>query len=158
LAPMGDVAEGARARSAHLSVEERVFQSLVLAADHLLRGEIEVLRVAELTCSQYNVLRILRSARPEPLSNRTISQRMLTRDSDLTRLLDRLEERGLVTRVRHSRDRRVVTATITDSGLRLLRKLDGPVDRTHREQLEHMTSKQLATLRTLAEQVRRREP
>ncbi|HVQ15355.1 MAG TPA: MarR family transcriptional regulator [Vicinamibacterales bacterium] len=155
---MGDVAEGARARSAQLSVEERVFQSLVLATDHLLRGEIEVLRVASLTFPQYNVLRILRSARPEPLSNRTISQRMLTRDPDLTRLLDRLEERGLVTRVRHSRDRRVVTATITDSGLRLLRKLDGPVDRTHREQLEHMTSKQLSTLRTLAEQVRRREP
>lgn len=155
---MADVVEALRARSAQLSIQERVFQSLMLAADHLLRGEIEVLRVADLTFPQYNVLRILRGARPEALSCGTISQRMLTRDSDLTRLLDRLEERGLVTRVRDSRDRRMVTTTITDSGLQLLRKLDGPVDRVHREQLTHMTPKQLETLRTLAEEVRRREP
>jgi DNA-binding MarR family transcriptional regulator len=154
---MADVAEVLRARSAQSSIEERVFQSLMLAADHLLRGEIEVLRVADLTFPQYNVLRILRGARPEALSCGTISQRMLTRDSDLTRLLDKLEERGLVRRVRDSRDRRMVTATITDSGLQLLRKLDGPVDRVHREQLKHMSPKQLATLRKLAEEVKGRE-
>jgi DNA-binding MarR family transcriptional regulator len=155
---MAGVAEAVRARSAQLSIEERVFQSLMLAADHLLRGEIEVLRVADLTFAQYNVLRILRGARQEALSNGTISQRMLNRDSDLTRLLDKLEARRLVKRVRDSRDRRMVTATITDPGLQLLRKLDGPVDRVHREQLRHMTPKQLETLRTLAEEVRGREP
>jgi DNA-binding MarR family transcriptional regulator len=147
-----------RARGPELSIEERVFQSLMLAADHLLRGEIEVLRVADLTFAQYNVLRILRGGQSEALSCGTISQRMLTRDSDLTRLLDRLEERGLVKRVRDSRDRRMVTAAITDSGLQLLRRLDGPVDRLHREQLKHIPRKQLETLRALAEEVRRREP
>jgi len=149
--------EPVRARSAQLSLEERVFQSLMLAADHLLKGEIEVLRVANLTFPQYNVLRILRGARPAALSNGTISQRMLNRDSDLTRLLDKLEERRLVKRARDSRDRRVVTATITDAGLQLLRKLDGPVDRVHRGQLQHMSRKQLEMLRTLAEEVRRHE-
>jgi DNA-binding MarR family transcriptional regulator len=154
---MAVVVEAIRARSVRLTTEERVFQSLLLAADHLLRGEIDVLRVADLTFPQYNVLRILRGARPEALSCGTISQRMLTRDSDLTRLLDKLDERGLVRRARDPRDRRTVTATITDSGLQLLRKLDGPVGRVHQEQLRHMTPRKLEMLRTLAEEVRARE-
>jgi DNA-binding MarR family transcriptional regulator len=151
---MADVPATQRTRGADVTVEERVFQSLMLAADHLLRGEIEVLRVADLTFPQYNVLRILRGARPEPLPCGTISQRMLTRDSDLTRLLDKLEPRRLVRRDRDARDRRTVTVTITEAGLQLLRKLDGPVGRVHREHLRHMTPDQLETLRALAEEVR----
>ena len=153
-----DAAVSTRARGPELSLEERVFQSLMLAADHLLRGEIEVLRAADLTFPQYNVLRILRGARPEALSCGTISQRMLTRDSDLTRLLDRLEERGLVTRHRHSHDRRTVTAAITGPGLQLLRRLDGAVESVHRDRLKHLSGKQLETLRKLADEVRREEP
>jgi DNA-binding MarR family transcriptional regulator len=151
---MVTVADSPRARSARLSLEEDVFQSLILAADRLLQGEIEVLRVADLTFSQYNVLRILRGAKPDALSCTSISQRMLTRDSDLTRLLDRLEERGLITRVRDARDRRMLCTAITDQGLQLLRKLDGPVGRVHREQLKHMLPKQLETLAALANEVR----
>ena len=151
---MAQPSTGVRSRGADASIEERVFQSLMLAADHLLRGEIEVLRVADLTFPQYNVLRILRGARSEPLSCGTISQRMLTRDSDLTRLLDKLEERRLIQRGRDRHDRRTVTATITEAGLQLLRKLDGPVNRVHREHLKHMTAQQLETLRALAEEVR----
>lgn len=113
-----------------------------------------MLRVADLTFPQYNVLRILRGARPEALSCGTISQRMLTRDSDLTRLLDRLDERGLIRRARDPLDRRSVTTTITEAGLQLLRKLDGPVDRVHRQQLKHMSPKQLEVLRDLADEVR----
>jgi DNA-binding MarR family transcriptional regulator len=153
---MAAVVDQPRARSAQLSLQERVFQSLMLAADHLLKGEVEVLRLADLTFPQYNVLRILRGARPEALSCGTISQRMLTRDSDLTRLLDKLEERGLVRRVRDARDRRMVNATIADAGLHLLLKLDGPVDRAHRQQLAHMRPKQLELLHALAEEVRTR--
>ena len=150
--------EALRTRGPELSLEERVFQSLMLAADHLLRGEVEVLRVADLTFPQYNVLRILRGARPEALACGTISQRMLTRDSDLTRLLDRLEEQGLVRRVRDSRDRRMVTAAITDAGLQLLRRLDGPIERVHRDQLTHIPRKQLETLYALAEAIRKGTP
>src|SRR5688500_11337094 len=154
---MTEAADGQRARSAELSIEGRVFQGVMLAADHPLRGAIEIVRVADLTFPQYNVLRILRGARPEALSCGAISQRMLTRDSDLTRLLDRLEERGLVRRDRDSRDRRMVTAAITDSGVQLLRRLDEPIDRVHRAQLKHLPRKQLETLRALAEEVRRGE-
>jgi DNA-binding MarR family transcriptional regulator len=155
---MADTREAARIRDAQGTVEERVFQSLMLAADHLLRAEVELLRLADLTFAQYNVLRILRGARPDGLSCATISQRMITRDSDLTRILDGLGQRGLVKRTRDQRDRRVVTAEITDQGLRLLRKLDVPVERVHRDQLKHMTRDQLEALRNLAEQVRRHEP
>ena len=155
---MLDAAVSTRARGSQLSLEERVFQSLMLAADHLLRGEIEVLRIADLTFPQYNVLRILRGAGSEALSCGTISQRMLTRDSDLTRLLDRLEERGLVKRDRDSRDRRMVTAAITGPGLQLLRRLDGAVGRVHRDRLKHLSRKQLDTLRRLADEVRQEEP
>ena len=155
---MTDAPRASRARGAELSLEERVFQNLMLAADHLLRGEIEVLRAEDLTFPQYNVLRILRGARPEALSNGTISGRMLTRDSDLTRLLDRLEERGLVTRVRDGRDRRIVTAAITPAGLQLLRRLDAPVQQVHRERLGHIPRRQLDRLLALAEEVWRREP
>jgi DNA-binding MarR family transcriptional regulator len=151
---MTDAAERSRARIGQTSLEEQVFLSLMLAADHLLRAELEVLRVAELTFSQYNVLRILRGARPGALSCGTISQRMVTRDSDLTRLLDKLEERKLIERIRDARDRRMVTAAITDAGLQLLKKLDGPIARVHREQLKHMTQTQLESLRKLAESVR----
>jgi MarR family transcriptional regulator, organic hydroperoxide resistance regulator len=141
-------------RAASRSLEERVFESLMVAADHLLRGEVEVLRSEDLTFPQYNVLRILRGAGKERPSCGAIAERMVTRDSDLTRLLDRLEERGLVERARDAGDRRVVTAGITDAGLQLLRRLDGPVDRVHREQLEHMTAEQLKTLQRLADQAR----
>jgi MarR family transcriptional regulator, organic hydroperoxide resistance regulator len=143
-----------KARATAVRLEERVFQSLVLAADHLLKGEVEVLRLADLTFPQYNVLRILRGARPDALSCGTISERMFTRDSDLTRLLDRLEQRGLVRRERDARDRRIVTSAITDAGLQLLKKLDGPIEHVHRDQLQHMTAEQLETLRQLAERVR----
>jgi DNA-binding MarR family transcriptional regulator len=73
-------------------------------------------------------------------------------------LLDRLEDRALVKRVRDARDRRMVTAAITDAGLQLLRRLDGAVGRVHREQLAHIPRRQLETLRALAEEIRRPEP
>lgn len=155
---MEDRPAAGRTRGVVSSIEERVFETLMLAANHLLRGEIEVLRVADLTFPQYNVLRILRGARPEALSCGTISQRMLSRDSDLTRLLDRLEERRLVRRHRDPRDRRMVTAEITEPGLQLLRRLDGPVGLVHRELLKHMAPSQLENLRALAEEVRGRQP
>jgi len=151
---MAHVTDALRSRGRATSIEERVFESVMLAADHLLRGEVDVLRSADLTFPQYNVLRILRGARPEGLSCGAISQRMITRDSDLTRILDRLQERRLVKRVRDPQDRRIMVAEITDAGLQVLRTLDAPINRVHREQLKHMTQERLERLRALAEEVR----
>jgi DNA-binding MarR family transcriptional regulator len=74
---------------------------------------------------------------------------MVTKDSDVTRLLDRLEARGLISRGREAQDRRRVVARITDDGLRVLAQLDGPVAETHRRQLGHLSEQQLATLGNL---------
>src|SRR5947209_2864492 len=85
------------------------------------------LKPAELSPTQYNVLRILRGAGPEGLACGRIAERMITRDPDMTRLLDRMKKRGLIERHRCPKDRRVVRGRLTAAGARLLEKLDGPV-------------------------------
>lgn len=115
----------------------------------LSRGVAETLAAADLTPTQYNALRILRGAGDAGASCTEVSERMVTKDSDVTRLLDRLEARGLISRGRDAKDRRLVLARITDEGLRVLAELDGPVEETHRRQLGHLGEKQLATLDTL---------
>src|SRR5690606_5404046 len=112
----------------------------------LLRAEVDLLRTADLSFPQYNVLRILRGAGPGGLAIGGIAERMVNRDPDLTRLLDRLATRGLVRRSRDTGDRRVIVATITDASLELLAGLDKKVSDVHRNQLSHMSRVQLQTL------------
>lgn len=141
-------------RKPFATTEEVVFLNALRTADHLLRGEVEVLKGADLTFAQYNVLRILRGAGREGISCGEISDRMVTRDSDITRLLDRLEGRGLVERGRDERDRRVVVQRISAKGLALLAGLDEPIQRVHQRQLRHMTRPQLRQLTELLEKAR----
>src|SRR6266849_6704672 len=100
------------------------------------------------SATQYNVLRILRGA-PEGLPCGEIASRMITRDPDVTRLLDRLEKRGLISRCRETKDRRTVMARITQEGLKLLTRLDEPVQADHRKQLGHLGRERLRTLTEL---------
>src|SRR6202049_3943019 len=99
--------------------EEAAFLELVRTTDLLSRGLVRVLKTEDLSATQYNVLRILRGA-PEGLLCGEIASRMITRDPDVTRLLDRLEKRGLISRCRETKDRRTVMARITQAGLKLL--------------------------------------
>src|SRR5271156_25242 len=108
----------------------------------------QVLKAEDLSETQYNVLRILRGA-PEGLPCGEISNRMVTRDSDITRLLDRLEKRSLVSRSRESKDRRTVWTRITPEGLKLLARLDEPVRATHFKLLGHLGTKRLKLLTDL---------
>lgn len=133
--------------------EEELFLSIQRAAEALSWGINETLKQADLTPTQYNVLRILRGAGAEGTSCREIGERMVTKDSDITRLLDRLESRGLISREREARDRRVITARITDEGLRVLAELDGPIAQRHRRQLAHLGEKQVASLIKLLDAV-----
>ena len=91
-----------------------------------------------LSHTQYNVLRILRGAGEQGLCCREVAERMITRDPDITRLLDRLERRGLLARSRDSQDRRVITVRITAAGQKLLKDLDGPMGEYNRNLLSHM--------------------
>ena len=136
------------------SLEQEVYINVLRTADALLHGVEQTLKPAGLSPTQYNVLRILRGAGPEGLACRQIGERMLTRDPDITRLLDRLEARGLITRERERADRRVVKTRITAEGLRILKGLDEPVAEQHRRQLRHLPARQLRTLARLLEQAR----
>jgi DNA-binding MarR family transcriptional regulator len=127
------------------SPEEDAFVSLVRTADLLSRKVEQVVRAAGISPHQYNVLRILRGS-PQGLPCREIGGRMISRDPDITRLLDRLEKAGLVSRSRESKDRRMVLARITPQGLRLLAHLDGPITDSHREQLGHLGRERLRSL------------
>lgn len=135
-----------RRRPAH--PEEAAFLDLLRTTDMLSRGLIAVLKQEDLSATQYNVLRILRGA-PEGLPCGEVANRMITRDPDITRLLDRLEKRGLISRTREAKDRRMVTARITPQGLKLLGRLDEPVQETHRKQLGHLGRGRLRALTTL---------
>ena len=118
---------------------------------------VDALKPYDVTPTQYNVLRILRGAGPEGLCREDIRQRLISQVPDVTRLLDRMEEAGLVGRERDSVDRRLVTSRITDAGLELLKKLDAPVARAYEQQLGHMTKAQLRSLIALLEKARQRE-
>jgi MarR family transcriptional regulator, organic hydroperoxide resistance regulator len=99
------------------------FLNLIRTADLFQRAEAEFLKPYNLTAAQYNVLRILRGAGPEGLPCSEISDRMIARDPDVTRLLDRMEAKDLVQRCREQKDRRVVTARISETGLSLVNEI-----------------------------------
>lgn len=136
------------------SVQEEVVLAMGRTADQLSVPMNEVLREANLSTSQYNILRILRGAGDEGLPCGEISERMVRRDPDLTRLLDRLEARGLVTRARGTQDRRVITATITREGLKLLDSLDAPVEAALKKTLAHVPVARLKLLLEILEEIR----
>ena len=139
-----------------VSREEEVYLNIQRTAEMLWSGVNEMFKQVDLTPTQYNVLRILRGAGGQGVSCSEVSERLVTKDSDITRLLDRLETRGLISREREIRDRRIIITRITDEGLRLLAGLDKPIAECHRRQLGHMGEKRLATLSKLLEDARNR--
>jgi DNA-binding MarR family transcriptional regulator len=128
--------------------EEAAFLDLLCTTDILSRRLAAVLKAGDLSANQYNVLRILRGS-PDGLPCGEIASRMITRDPDITRLLDRLEKRGLISRCRETQDRRMVMARITPDGLKLLARLDKPVEEAHRRQLGHLGRERLQALTEL---------
>jgi DNA-binding MarR family transcriptional regulator len=137
------------------SPEEAAFLDLLRTADMLSRGAFEVLKAEDLSSTQYNVLRILRGA-PEGLPCGEIAGRLITRDPDVTRLLDRMEKRGLISRARDRQDRRMVLARITPEGLKLVDRLDEPVQKIHSKQLGHLGKERLRALAQLLAAARAR--
>jgi DNA-binding MarR family transcriptional regulator len=125
--------------------EEVMYLEMMRTMEALSHRFAQVLKTEDLSSTQYNVLRILRGA-PEGLPCGEIGNRMVTRDSDITRLLDRLEKRELISRCRESKDRRTVWTRITAEGLQALARLDEPVRAAHRERLGHLGSEQVQVL------------
>ena len=138
------------------SLEQEALLNVLHTGDALMQEIVAVLKLFKLSHSQYNVLQILRGTSPDGLACQEISERMISREPDITRLLDRLEARNLVTRTRDQKDRRVVTARITPGGLRLLESLDTPIAEVDRYALQHLGDQRLRTLIQLLELARER--
>jgi DNA-binding MarR family transcriptional regulator len=141
-----------------LPVEDQLFVAILKIADSLSQEAEQVIKSGGLTATQYNVLRILRGAEPGGLLCRGIADRMISRDPDMTRLLDRMERHSWITRQRQHDDRRAIKTRITPEGLKLLRKLDQPIHDLHRGQFRHMTAGQIKSLAELLTEVGKREP
>jgi DNA-binding MarR family transcriptional regulator len=132
------------------SLEGEVFVALQLAANRTLDPWASFLRREEgLTPNQYNVLRILRGAHPGGLTCGQIAERMITRDPDVTRLMDRLVRDGLAQRIRSDADRRVVEVSISPDGLATVARLDDPAREMSRALLGPLGRDRLRTLRDL---------
>jgi DNA-binding MarR family transcriptional regulator len=131
------------------SKEEALYLNLARTTEALSWKIAELLKSYELTGVQYNVLRILRGAGKDGLICSEISERLITKDSDSTRLLERLENRDLIQRERSPADRRHVITTITSAGLKLLAELDEPVVDLHRRQLGHLGENLIEQLNAL---------
>ena len=110
-----------------LTPQQEVLLTVQRTADAFNRTIALMLKPFGVSGTQYNVLRILRGAGKNGLPCGAIAERMVTRDPDITRLLDRLDKMGFITRNRDQRDRRIVNTTITEAGLKLLKDLDKPV-------------------------------
>jgi DNA-binding MarR family transcriptional regulator len=143
-----------RQRKPFASLAEEAYLNVSRTEAVLQEGIDSVLKSHGISATQYNVLRILRGAGPKGLCRHEISDRLLTRMPDVTRLLDRMEEAGLVTRERDTADRRLVTTHITRSGRKLVDALDGPMAEEHERRLGHLGDKDLRTLVRLLTRVR----
>jgi DNA-binding MarR family transcriptional regulator len=139
------------------SLEEEALLNIVRTAEHVANKAAAVIKPFDLTATQYNVLRILRGASEQGISCGEITGRMVTKDSDITRLLDRLENRGLISRERPENNRRTVISRITDAGLELLAQLDAPIDESNKSLMGHLGKKNLETLNELLAAVRTAE-
>ena len=136
------------------SLQQEAYLSVVRTSTSLTDAMEDLVKARGISATQYNVLRILRGSGPEGLCRNALRDRMLTRMPDMTRLLDRMEEAGLVVRVREGDDRRMVMTRITEQGRRLLDELDAPVMALHRKQMKHLTDAQLRSLSDLLTLVR----
>ncbi len=133
------------------SLEHEVYLALQRLSSGLNDGIAELLKASDLSGPQYNVLRILRGAH-EGLTCGEISERLISKDPDVTRLLDRMEKQDLVARARERQDRRMVTTRITEKGQAVLQALDQPINLMHRQQLEHLGPEKLEQLLGLLEE------
>lgn len=152
---MDDIQKKLKQEKPFGSREEAVFLAIQILADEQRAKFNDLFKTRDLTGTQYNVLRILRGSGKKGLSCSEIGERMINRDSDITRMLDRLEARELIKRERQTDDRRVVLAFIAEKGIELLSDLDRPVDDLHKQLMGHLSSKELETLGNLITKARK---
>lgn len=141
-------------KSSSYSKEDQAVINLLKTVDHINRISSETMEPFGITSHQYNILRILRGADSKGLPTLELGERMLVRSPGVTRLIDRLEKKELVTRTRSVEDRRVVICQITDKGLSLLGKMDKPIEEMNHSIVENLNQEQLIKLIELLKELR----
>jgi len=136
------------------SIEQEAYLSLWRTFDRLRAIEDELFGKWELSAQQYNVLRLLKAEHPETLPTLSLVRRLVSRAPDITRMLDKLELRKLISRGKRQGDRRAVMVGITPAGLALLEEIRQPLQVVHEKQLGHLSGADLKTLVKLLQQVR----
>lgn len=148
------IKEAIRQRRPFHSPEAETFLTLMRTADRLSERVSAPLREVGLTAPQYNVLRILRGAEPEGLRTYQVADRMVARAPNITRLVDHLEGKRLLSRKRSRSDRRVITLRISRTGTDLLARLDRPVNQAVKQAMRGLSGEQQRSLRTLLDGLR----
>ena len=151
--PVSAVGDEIHQTRAFATIEEELLVSLLRTTDVLHERFEAMIRPFNISMTQYNVLRILRGAEPGGRTCGEIGERMIAREPDVTRLLERLEKAGLIRRTRDSKDRRVVVTRITNSGLKLLDELE-PKLRELDGLLKPMGERKIETTLKLLDEVR----
>jgi DNA-binding MarR family transcriptional regulator len=136
------------------SPQQEAYLALWRTFDRLRALEDELFSGFDLTAQQYNLLRLLRAAHPDPVPTSSLVARLVSRAPDVTRMLDRLDERGLIARSRTDQDRRSVLVGVTESGLALLEQISDPLRECHERQLGHLSSSELRNLIDLLQKAR----
>jgi DNA-binding MarR family transcriptional regulator len=136
------------------SLEQETFLNLWRAYDRLRALEDALFDAHDLTPQQYNALRLLRGAHPQKIATLDLASRLVSRAPDITRLLDKLQERGWIQRDRPADNRRMVRVGITAAGLTLLDELQEPLTECHRRQLGHLSRRKMKVLIGLLREVR----
>ena len=136
------------------SREQEAAVGLLRTADAVKRHFTHVIERHGITLQQYNVLRILRGAAPDGLPTLTVGERMIEQTPGVTRLIDRLEKKNLVTRFPCPKDRRRVYCRITPEGMALLSELDEPINRADAQAMAVLPSSDLDSLIDILNRVR----
>lgn len=136
------------------SPEQEAYLHLWRTYDLLKGLEDQLFREYELSAQQYNAMRLLQAAHPQRMATQDLGRRMISRAPDMTRLLDRLEERGWIERERLNENRRVVLVGMTPAGISILKELADRVVECHQAQLGHLTPEQIKTLVALLSKCR----
>jgi len=150
---MGEILKDRIKQRRFKSPAHEAILNLMVAAAHVRLLVEQACAEHDLTQAQYNVLRILRGKSPDGYARGDIASRMIDRAPDVTRLIDRLERRGLVERMRSDSDRRLSLTCITRKGLNLLAKLDPGIDAIDERITEKMSARDLKALSRLCERV-----
>lgn len=134
--------------------EDKAVISLLKTVDYINRISSDTMEPFGITSQQYNILRILRGAAPDGLPTLELADRMLVRSPGVTRLIDRLAKKQLVSRERSEKDRRVVLCKITDKGKELLEEMDETVGNMNKKIVRNLDNQQLEQLTELLDLMR----